>query len=59
MTEPRKIIICEGFILCPDCKKKLMKVSEDTVMRNVLLYCKRCRKEIKILRFGGSSIVKN
>ena len=59
MTEPRKIVISEGFILCPDCKKKLVKVSEDTVMRNVVLYCKRCRKEIKVLRFGGSSIVKN
>ena len=58
MKEPRKIMIYEGFILCPDCKKKLMRVSDDTVMRNVVVYCKRCRKEIKILKFGGSSIVK-
>lgn len=58
MKEPRKIMIYEGFILCPDCKKKLMRVSDDTVMHNVVVYCKRCRKEIKILKFGGSSIVK-
>ena len=38
-----------GFLLCPKCGKKTnVKVLPTTVMKDYVLYCKHCKKEIII-----------
>lgn len=42
-----------GWLLCPLCGKRLIRVSDNTMARNLTLYCKRCRKEIPNISFDG------
>ena len=35
----------DGWVLCPVCKRRVMKIRPDTTARNLPVYCKRCRRE--------------
>lgn len=39
----------EQWVLCPLCKRKTrLKLQEDTVLRNFLLFCPKCKEEMLI-----------
>lgn len=40
-------VMAEQWLICPACgKKKILRVRPDTVVRNLPVYCKRCRREV-------------
>ena len=39
-----------NYILCPVCGKKLCRVVDDSVVINVYIWCKNCKKEILVNR---------
>ena len=36
------------FIFCPNCGKKLFKVTSNSKYDNIYIWCKNCKKEILI-----------
>lgn len=36
------------WVLCPECKKKLFRVTQLSKYDNIYLWCKSCKKEIQI-----------
>lgn len=36
------------YELCPHCGKKLFRVTENSVYENIFVWCKNCKKEIKV-----------
>ena len=36
------------YVCCPICGKKLFKIDQKSVCKNIYLWCKQCRKEIEI-----------
>lgn len=48
----------EKWVLCPVCKSKTrVKLREDTVLRNFLLFCPKCKQESVISAENMSIIV--
>lgn len=37
-----------GWLKCPACGKKLLYFNEDTVVRNLPVYCKKCKRELLV-----------
>lgn len=36
------------YIICPHCGKKLFRVDNTSVYKNIYIWCKYCKKEIKL-----------
>lgn len=49
--QPKKIntkYVKGDCVVCPDCGKRIMRLREDTYFSNLVVYCKRCKKEYVI-----------
>ena len=41
--------MCKNWVLCPICRGKTrLKIREDTILINYLLYCPKCKQETLI-----------
>ena len=41
-----KILVKDGWLMCPRCKRgKVLRVTEETVARNLPVFCRRCCQE--------------
>lgn len=38
----------DNYIKCPVCNKKICRIVDDSVYFNLYMWCKNCKKEIKI-----------
>lgn len=47
------IAIVDGWARCPDCGVKLLHVLPQTTVRNLPVYCRRCKTE-KIMNIVGT-----
>lgn len=48
-TEPAKMVVKDGWIICPGCrKKKLLRLEPGGSVKRAVAYCDRCRREQKI-----------
>lgn len=36
------------YITCPHCGKKLLRIDKDSQFKNIYVWCKICKKEIKL-----------
>lgn len=36
------------YALCPHCGKKLFRVTNESSYKNIYVWCKNCKKEIKV-----------
>lgn len=46
------------YIQCPVCGKKLFRIDKDSSFKNIYIWCKDCRKEIKIRAMSQELIKK-
>lgn len=46
-------MVKERWYHCPHCGAKIQKITPDSVMMEVPLYCKRCHMESKPYIYGG------
>ena len=37
--------IADGWLKCPVCHKKVMRLLPTTVAKDLIVYCRRCRRE--------------
>lgn len=42
------LIVRDGWGLCPKCGRKCVKVNENTILVNHLMFCKSCKKEYPV-----------
>ena len=38
----------KSYVVCPKCGKKLFRIDEKSVYKNIYIWCKNCHKEIVI-----------
>lgn len=38
----------KSYVICPKCGKKLFRIDEKSVYKNIYIWCKNCHKEIVI-----------
>ena len=38
----------DGWICCPECRKKLLKITADTEAQNLPIRCPRCKSEFNL-----------
>lgn len=47
-TRPNNMIVRDGWGMCPDCGRKMVKVNTDTIIVGCPCYCKHCKTEFVI-----------
>ena len=38
------------YVVCPKCGKKLFRIDNTSVYNNIYVWCKCCKKELKLIR---------
>ncbi len=46
MKGRKQATICDGWVICPQCGKKILRANEDTSFYNLPLFCRKCRYEV-------------
>lgn len=41
-------MIIDGWYCCPKCKKKLFKLKDGFIAKNIEVYCRQCRIKIDV-----------
>lgn len=52
----RELTVVNGYLVCPNCRrnKRVIRVPADTVATRLVVYCRDCKKELKIdINQGG------
>lgn len=44
----KMVTVRDGYALCPHCRHKLIQVRPETSARNLIVFCRCCRTEIKV-----------
>ena len=48
-----KLIIKDGWLICPGCRKRVLRVEQDTAAKNLIVYCRNCKRSEKVDIDGG------
>ena len=43
-----KLIMRDGWLICPHCRKRLLRVGPDTAARNLNVYCRNCKSSLTV-----------
>ncbi len=43
-------ILLNGWAVCPECGKRMIKIYKNTVFKNLPVWCKQCKEERHISR---------
>lgn len=58
MAEPAKLIVKDGWIICPICNqnRKTIRITADTEAYHLPVYCRKCGKEFVLNIRRGLSV---
>jgi len=49
MADDRAMLgVRDGWIVCPVCRKRILRVAPETAARALPVWCRRCRREFRI-----------
>lgn len=43
-----KLITKDGWLLCPSCRKRLLRVGQNTAAQNLIVYCRNCKRTLTV-----------
>ena len=43
-----KLIVKDGWLICPGCRKRLLRVEQDTAAQNLIVFCRNCKRSVTV-----------
>ena len=43
-----KLIVKDGWLKCPSCRKRLLRGEGDTAAHNLIVYCRNCKRSVTV-----------
>ncbi len=43
-----KLITRDGWLICPGCHKRLLRVEPNTAAQNLIVYCRNCKRTVTV-----------
>ena len=54
-----KLIVRDGWLICPGCHKRVLRVEPNTAAQNLIVYCRKCMEKLQNRGECGKLIVKD
>lgn len=48
VRECGKLITRDGWLICPGCHKRLLRVEPNTAAQNLIVYCRNCKRTVTV-----------
>ena len=42
------MIVKDGWLICPGCHKRLLRVEPNTTAQNLIVYCRNCKRTVMV-----------
>ena len=43
-----KLIVRDGWLVCPGCHKRVLRVEPNTAAQNLIVYCRNCKRTVTV-----------
>ena len=43
-----KLTVRNGWLICPHCRKRLLRVEPSTAAKNLIVYCRNCKSSLAV-----------
>ena len=43
-----KLIVRDGWLICPCCHKRVLRVEPNTAAQNLIVYCRNCKRTVTV-----------
>ena len=43
-----KLIVRDGWLICPGCHKRVLRVEPNTAAQNLIVYCRNCKRTVTV-----------
>jgi acetyl-CoA carboxylase beta subunit len=48
MMKSGKLMVKDGWLKCPSCRKRLLRVEQSTAAKNLIVFCRNCKRTVTV-----------